>query len=85
MTERRKDLVEFEARLREMSDDPTVRLFLGVIEGMSPESRDIALERQKKLMNAADVLGRALGSILRSEGGAERLREAAEKSPGDKS
>lgn len=84
MSERKKEIVEFEARLRE-SKDPSVRLLLGMIDGMSPESRDSALESQMKLMAATDALGRALGSILSSEEGVARLREVAKKSPGDKS
>lgn len=85
MTERRKDLVEFEARLREMKSDPAAQLFLHLVQGMSPAARDAALEQQMKLMGVSEKLGSMLGNILRSEEGSQRLREIAKKSPGDKS
>ncbi len=71
MTERRKDLVDFEAQLREMKD-PTVQLFLGMIDGMSPTAKDTALERQKKMMSIGEAMTispMALGRMIRIDSG----------------
>lgn len=81
MTERRKDLVEFEAQLREMKD-PTIQLFLGMIDGMSPSAKDTALERQKKMMSIGEAMTRMLNNILNDRDGSALLREEVLKRNG---
>lgn len=75
----KKQLDEFEARLRGMSNDPGVALFLDLISGMSPSAKYDALERQKNLMRISDTLSQSLQQILSSEKSKQLFQEELKK------
>lgn len=82
MSDTKKELDEFEARLRTMKSVPAISMFLGLIEGMSEPARYDALEQQKKLMKISDALSQGLRHILSSENGERLFLEELKKRAG---
>jgi hypothetical protein len=85
MSDRKKELDEFEMHLRSLSGDPAVKMFLDLIKGMSEDAKYDALEKQKNIMKIVDTLSTGLRHILSTEKGERLFREELKKRSGQQS
>lgn len=82
MTDNKKELDEFETRLRTMTDRPDIKIFLSMIDGMSTHAKYDALEKQKRVMRIGEILGQGLQHILSSEKSKQLFLEELKKRSG---